>query len=311
MLLLLLSCIIVVIVVIFVVMMFVIIVITVSIVIIVIIVVMIIVIISVIIVIIVNAQVPMTDAAADVNLELFRKTFRKNALMLSGVVATKVLQRQSVLLSNKNAFEWRQLRLLPPEQYEESLLVVCMAGDSFYRLVFPNDAPRVRIWDVCHVNGILNQDWNRINAIANDLRAKRQVCRACVDLDFTDQFIDPLLDLAGRQEAHDVLCHSVLVVRSSGASVERSHLAGEELKGPKVRGRAFAPTAVSLKTYQAFARQDHGATKAAMEDALLGMRGFTRPQLAHWTQAPQLTKGDGNVSNVAKKQVGAGLQFGS
>jgi hypothetical protein len=170
------------------------------------------------------------------------EAFRVNASFVSGKYGKDAVNHYYGMLSDFDSAEhWQNLRLTSLEKGSISPALLCSMVDAWRRCVVPFEDVRFLLMSMCF-NDSFVQEWNleRNHRIHTQLNEKLTVCPDCLDEDFTMPCFR-LLD-GNPRRLWNLLVDLLPLLRINTYCCERSHLPGEETKGPRARGRALTAT---------------------------------------------------------------------
>ncbi len=194
-----------------------------------------------------NTQAMDADGAA--TQQARAKLFKANVEFFNGTRGRKVLSDYVGMITDLNSKAWDGWKggeetKLP---YATKLLVP-MVG-AWRRLVVPfTDNDAFELLARSGRDGLEIYDADELKFLSKTLGAKMAVCQDCVDQDFTSEML-PLVD-SDPELVHKASADNVLMLRVGSGVVERSHIAGQELKPVKSKGVALDAQALAMTTYR-------------------------------------------------------------
>ena len=191
---------------------------------------------------------PEDEQATILNLE--NKARTENVRVLSGDAAWEALATMTTKLENYGDEAWTGFKR--PKLFHGSMLVCCMIGSGYYRLVFRYGDPKFLLLTACAP--VYQAD--AVTRALAPLYQKRQACSDCVDKTFTDPWLDKLNVPEGqRKRKYDFIRRALPVYPVTTLVDEKQHLMGQEIREPKRRGRTVSPFHLTLKTYRKVVQQ--------------------------------------------------------
>ena len=191
---------------------------------------------------------PEDEQATILNLE--NKARTENVRVLSGDAAWEALATMTAKLENYGDEAWTGFKR--PKLFHGSMLVCCMIGSGYYRLVFRYGDPKLLLLTACAP--VYQAD--AVTRALAPLYQKRQACSDCVDKTFTDPWLDKLNVPEGqRKRKYDFIRRALPVYPVTTLVDEKQHLMGQEIRAPKRRGRTVSPFHLTLKTYRKVVQQ--------------------------------------------------------